>query len=260
MRLEHPLHFFLATALVSSSASAAAPEGGPVVKVEVDGSIDRAEQVRERITTDAEKVLRDHDVATTVDPKAPRSLTIEIGGERYDYAIELVVERAGKADEPVRLRCECNYDELFAKVSEGVRESVPALQKADDEPVPPSTTPPATNGQPAAPPVEPDRGPTPLGGMGKGGIAALVVGTAALGTGIALAVIGEPEREGESERSVETTDFGPAGYALIGVGAAAVITGAVLIAVDRKRARKRAVSFSPWAGVGLAGITVFRRF
>jgi hypothetical protein len=246
-------------AMASSPVAAAEPSGSSVVVVDVDASIERAELVRTRIAADADAVLKEHDVATTIDPKAPRTLTIDVGGQRYAYEIELVVERSGEADEPLRLSCECNYDELFAKVQAGVRESVPALQRATTTPSEPVSPP--TNGGKKPPPGVPDReGPAPLGALGKAGIATLVIGVAGLGSGIGLAVVGERERAGSSERGGETTNFGPPGYALIGIGAAAVITGAVLIAVDRKRARKRSTSFTPWVGPGLAGLSFGRRF
>jgi len=253
----------LATTMAASGVSAAEPaaQGSSVVVVDVDASLDRAQQVRERITSDAETVLREHDVATTIDPKAPRTLTIDVGGERYAYEIELVVERSGKADAPVRLRCECNYDELFAKVSEGVRDSVPALQRASESAAPPSTPPSTNDGEPEQPPVMDDReGPAPLGGLGKAGIATMVVGVAGLGAGIALAVVGERERESvDSSREVEATNFAPPGYALIGVGAAALVTGVVLLAVDRRRAKRNA-ALVPIAGPRFVGWSFTGRF
>ena len=251
----------LATTMAASDVAAAEPaaQGSSVVVVEVDASIERAQQVRERIASDAEAMLRENDVATTIDPEAPRTLTIDIGGERYAYEIELVVERSGKADAPVKLRCECNYDELFAKVSEGVRDSVPALQRADESAVPPSTPPSTNGGEPEQPPVVDDRGgPAPLGGLGKAGIATMAVGVAGLGAGIALAVIGERERE-DSNREVEATNFGPPGYALIGVGAAVVVTGVVLLAVDRRRAKRNA-AMMPIAGPQFVGWSFTGRF
>jgi hypothetical protein len=254
----------LVTAMASLPAWAAAPaaKSDSVVVVDVDASLERADQLRERITTDAEKVLREHDVATTIDPAAPRTLTIGVGGERYDYQVELVVERAGKVDEPVKFRCECNYDELFAKVSEGVLERVPALQQTSES-TPPSTPP--THEPPVDPPDAPldATEPAPLGGLGKGGIAALVVGAAGLATGIAFVVVGKQTDEGDEsvpEGEASGTDFRPAGYAMLAVGGAALITGAVLLGVDRARARKRATALAPWFGPRSAGLTFTTRF
>jgi hypothetical protein len=237
---------------------AAVTDAEPVVVVEVEKSIERGEQLAKAVRSEAESGLRAHDVATEVDPASPRKLTISVGGEKFAYRVRLVVERDGVAGEPQELACECTQDELLAKVREGVdaqAEELGAEAVGNPEPV---TTSAATDDGSTDPPDEPER--VPLGGLGKGGIASLVIGVAALGAGIGLAVVGKREREGDSERDVETTNFGPPGYALIGVGAAAVITGAVLLAVDRKRAKRQTTSLTPWFGRGVVGVAVGRRF
>jgi hypothetical protein len=238
-------------------ARAGAFEPAKVVVVEVAESIERAPQLAEAVRTEAEAEMQEHDLPTEVDPAKPRKLTIEVAGEKFAYKVKLVVERDGVVDAPVEISCECTQDELLAKVREGVDGRTDALRgDAAAVPVGPSTDPPQ---DPPDVPYPEDDKPKPLGGMGKGGIASLVIGAAALGTGIGFVVVGEREREGDSERDVETTDFRPPGYALIGVGAAAIITGVVLLVVDRKRA-KRSTAFAPWFGRGVAGVAVGGRF
>jgi hypothetical protein len=64
-----------------------------------------------------------------------------------------------------------------------------------------------------------------------------VLGAGGLATGGAFVGTGEtrPERDKSKIR-----DFRPSGYALLGVGGALMITGAVLLGVDRARAKRAA--------------------
>jgi hypothetical protein len=229
-----------------------------VVVVEVADSIERGDQLAKAVRDEAESAILAHDIATEVDPASPRKLTIAVGGEKFAYRVTLVVEREGVAGESQEIQCECTQDELLAKVREGVDAQADALGAGPREDPTPGTTSSASDTGPTDPPDDEER--APLGGLGKGGIASLVIGVAALGAGIGLAVVGKREREGDSERALETTDYGPPGYALIGVGAAAVITGAVLLAVDRKRAKQRNVGLLPSFGRGVVGVAVGGRF
>lgn len=108
-----------------------------------------------------------------------------------------------------------------------------------------------------------DRGRRPaLGPMGKIGIAALAVGAATAGVSIGLLLIdddpvqrscppGGPDINGRCPRAFDTR---PGGIASAVVAGALVVTGAVLLATDRKRARRLA-----W-GAGPGAVAISARF
>jgi hypothetical protein len=230
-----------------------------VVAVEVADSIERGDQLAKAVRDEAESAILAHDIATEVDPASPRKLTIAVGGEKFAYRVTLVVEREGVAGEPQEIQCECTQDELLAKVREGVDAQADALGAGPrEDPTPGTTSSPSDTG-PTDPPDDEER--APLGGLGKGGIASLVIGVAALGAGIGLAAVGKRERDAEGfEGDVRETDFRPPGYALIAIGGAAVITGVALIAVDRVRARRRTTTWTPLLGPRFVGLAFEKRF
>lgn len=71
--------------------------------------------------------------------------------------------------------------------------------------------------------------------MGWSGVGLVVGGAAAAITGAAFLGVGE--RRPEVDMS-QIRDFRPSGYALLGTGLAVVVVGAVLIGVDRARAKR----------------------
>src|SRR5690606_38786857 len=101
-----------------------------------------------------------------------------------------------------------------------------------------------------------DRPRAPLGGLGKSGIALLAAGLVGTGVGIGLAARGEQIDGGDQ---FDRVDFRPAGFATLGVSAALLVTGAVLLGVDRHRA-KRTATLTPITGPGLVGFTLTGRF
>ena len=82
-----------------------------------------------------------------------------------------------------------------------------------------------------------DRG-QPLSTLGWAGVAAMTLGVVGVGTGAGLVVVGQSDPIGPDYRQVR--DFRGGGAAALGVGAGMLVTGAVLLAVDRVRAKKRA--------------------
>jgi hypothetical protein len=58
----------------------------------------------------------------------------------------------------------------------------------------------------------------------------------------------------------ESQDLRPGGFALLAGGAALAITGAVLLGVDRKRAKKKSVAMFPYGGSQGFGVAVRGRF
>jgi hypothetical protein len=112
----------------------------------------------------------------------------------------------------------------------------------------------------AVPPPEPpkDEPPKkqPLGTRGKAGIALLAVGAVGFGAGLGLAIKQPGPDPDDPLREVTTR---PAGYATLGIGVAALIAGAVLLALDRKPPPRR-VSWTPQVGRGGAGLLLSGSF
>lgn len=128
---------------------------------------------------------------------------------------------------------------------------------AAEAPEPEST--PASRVEPTTPV---DQGPkkVSLGGLGKGDIAGLVVGGVGAIAGGVLVGVGTRDQGGDLEGSGETTDFRPAGFAVLGVGLGGVVVGAVLLGVDRARARRHRSSSGGRVGRHFAGFTGVVRF
>lgn len=95
-----------------------------------------------------------------------------------------------------------------------------------------------------------------LGTYGKAGIGLLAGGTLLFGTGLGLAIV-EPRPDPDDPLNEISTR--PAGYAVLGVGAAAVISGAVLLALDRRKVR-RVAHIAPMIQRGSAGLLLVGRF
>lgn len=95
-----------------------------------------------------------------------------------------------------------------------------------------------------------------LGTLGKTGVGLLVGGTAVFAAGLGLA-IAKPPANPDNPLVVQPTR--PVGYALVGVGASALISGAVLLILDRRKQR-RVVQLAPLMRPGTAGLLLVGRF
>ncbi len=98
----------------------------------------------------------------------------------------------------------------------------------------------------------------PLGTLGKAGIGLSVAGAVGLATGLGLALAPDRIQSGSGGRTGVTTR--PPGYALLGTGGALLVTGIVLLAIDRVRARRRDVALVPAVGPGTGLLVVTGRF
>lgn len=225
------VHATLAT--VIAIAFAGEPEAPRYANVAVETAVEgEAGTVLERrIRERAAVVLRASAVLPARGAGDPTiSVSVQpVAGEEPGYAYRLQVERAGESiAAPVDGRCDlCTEGELVASIEVDLGTVVAALPRV--APSPRSLPPPAPSRDDV--PVDDRR----LGSKGIAGAVLLSAGAAALATGIGLAVAA-PRPDAEDPRFDLTTR--PAGYAVLGAGAATAIVGAVLLAVDLRQRRR----------------------
>ncbi len=222
---------------------AAAPTAEPiptvattVVRAELDVEVaggDAGAALAERIRVRGEALLRDHEVLPARSPGDPRILiAIESLGESPGYRCRFGAWR-GEAvvagTDGVSL-CElCTEAELVEHVGAAIVRVV--------EQLPPQTQPP-----PPRPVDEPvagrEQGRAPLGKLGKAGVG-LLAGGAVIGLAVGVPLLAvRPKTTSVEEERVERVGTKPIGIAMVAVGGALLVTGAVLLALDRSRARK----------------------
>lgn len=221
-------------------------EEGPVVK----------RRVRER--TDV--VLRGAGVLPARPDATDPMIHVDVDalqGEEPGYRFELWVSRGGElVGERQTVECTlCTESEIVERVETTVTDVLEQLETQDQgtdaaepesepEPLPP-TDPPTDELRPK------------LSGLGKGGVAMLVVGAAGLGTGAVLAAL--PPKVKADDPLYETTTR-PPGFVALGVGAAAVVSGVVMLVVDRRRGRADTISLVPMPGAAGATVVLRGRF
>jgi hypothetical protein len=145
----------------------------------------------------------------------------------YRYRVSIAGDEGWSSEGTCQL---CTEGELVQKVEGTLTEAASHLPRHEAAPAPaptPRSSPPS------------DRERSPLGKLGKTGIGLLVGGTLVAGVGIGLAAA--PPRIKE-DAPLEKTTTRPPGYALIGIGAAALITGAILLSLDRTKAKRTTVA------------------
>ena len=96
----------------------------------------------------------------------------------------------------------------------------------------------------------------PLRTFGKVGIGLLAGGALVFGTGLGLA-LSQPRPDPDDP--LREVDLRPAGYGVLGVGAAALVSGAVLLILDRRQPR-RVAHATPLIHPGAAGLQLVGRF
>jgi hypothetical protein len=237
-----------------------APAAKAVVDVKVDLDQPDDEAVAGRIRGDLVKALNAEGIAVTKSADATTgTIAVTVSWNADDnHEIAVTVHTADGDRTPTGSPwiCDtCQEAQILAMVAEATPAAIELLPTTAST----TTGDPASTETPDNPDNPTDPGRKPLGKLGKAGIGLLVGGTASLVGGVVLvAVLGKrDERSGES---VDTTDYRPGGAALIGVGAALVVTGAVLLGIDRKRAKSRTVSLAPSFGRHGGGLALTTHF
>jgi hypothetical protein len=222
-------------ALLAAAPSYASPRYATVdVESKVEG--DTGSVIERRINERAALLLNE---ATILPARGEQDATIMVlvtpgDGDEPGYTYEIRTEHGPKTIAPVEGGCTlCTEGELVAKVENDLREVVSFLPT----PAPPPSAAPAPLG---SDPTTTDR--RRLGSKGIAGTTLLVGGGIALVTGIGLAVA--PPRTDPNDPKYERVTQ-PAGFAVLGVGAATVVVGAVLLGLDRRERRTRAAQLGP---------------
>ncbi len=182
------------------------------------------------------------------------------------FTASLVAEKAGA---PINgaareVACKlCTASELVVQVqeqfSELILELYPDRQLVDPEAESPpdEVSPEPTQPDPAPP--QPTDQPSKLGGLGKAGVGAMVLGIVGIGGGIGMIAYGERPRSGDP---LDLINLRPPGIGVLAAGVALTIAGGVMVGLDRKRANQRSVAMAPMIPVagGPAGMVVQGRF
>lgn len=224
--------------LASPPSGADAPVTTAVVRAKLDVEVaggDAGASLADRIRVRGEALLRDHEVLPARSVDDPRIvIAIESLGESPGYRCRF---GAWRGDEVVSGTdgvsvCElCTEAELVEHVGAAIVRVV--------EQLPPQA-------QTQAPPPRPIDDPAParrharapLGTLGKAGVGLLAGGAVlALAVGVPLVLLQRKDTKVQEER-VDGVDTKPVGIAMLAVGGAALVAGAVLLGIDRSRARK----------------------
>jgi hypothetical protein len=212
--------------------------------------------IRRRVQERADVVLRRAGVMPGRGPQDPTINVVvrEKGGDKPGWEYTITVSRPDETTPSGEMStCDlCTETELVDAI-EGRLATVAAELEAeqsaardpdDDVATDPTTTPHTDRGLP--------HDPKKLGKKGKAGAALIAIGGGGLVAGIVLAVLPAKDHPDMPTKNVYTDT---PGYVVLGVGAAALITGVVLLALDRRAAKRQSkaharVRLEPTAGLG----------
>jgi hypothetical protein len=173
-------------------------------------------------------------------------------GETFTIRSEVAVLGEPLAGSAREVACPlCTEGEVVERARAEIVRLVPFVRarfKPAEPPPPRPTEPPP---RPAEPPQ--DRG---LSTGGKAGIGLLAGGTLAAATGLGLTLA---RARPDPDMPLNVLDTRPSGIAVLSVGAAALVAGAVLLGLDRRNAR-RSVRLAPLGAPASAGLMVLGRF
>lgn len=169
------------------------------------------------------------------------------------YSASLVIERNGLevADTRHEVDCGgCSTEELIAAVVEEFDSVLPDLAPPKAQQVEPEG--PVDNPGP----IDVGEDQAKLGVMGSAGVAMGVLGLTGVVGGAVLVGMGQPVLDDEAQ----LRDFRTPGVGVLGGGAALLVAGAILIAVDRTQAKKRQTTVAPMMAPKMSGVSVHVRF
>lgn len=177
-------------------------------------------------------------------------IRVELRGEQGDtYAIltDVAVSGESLAGSAREILCSlCTEGEAVERARSELLRLVPFVRARFRPASKPSEPPPVV-----VPPPD-----TRLKTLGKAGVGLLAGGVLAFGTGLGLALARPPVDPDDPLRQL---NLRPAGFAVLSVGAAAIVTGAVLLILDQRKAR-RVAQIAPVFGPGSAGLLLVGRF
>lgn len=148
---------------------------------------------------------------------------------------------------------------LRATVSTSPGHPTPEQSGAHDNATAGAANPSETTASNVAPDAKPSRKPKPRGlrPLGRVGVAGLVLGTASMAVGIPFIAVGQTDPLPSDMSQVLKLRL--TGYFMTSLGAAAVVTGAILLALDRREA-KRSIAWQPLVGPDRAMFAIHGRF
>jgi hypothetical protein len=218
--------------------ASAVGEAGSVLESRIRAQVDQL-RLKEEVLPGDEK---DDPIVTVVE----RSLS----GDAIGYEVEVSVQHHGEviADTFRAEQCKlCTEGEVVDQAEGMVGALVPTLRnlangvESSAEPVPPVEKEPSAAEEiqktpDSAESRSEDKKRRPLQAMGKAGVALIVLGGAGLGTGVGLALAPDRPKGGDEAYYLQSTRA--AGYGVVAGAGAVLITGIVLLGVDRRKARK----------------------
>lgn len=210
---------------------------------------DVAEDTTYYVRTDGAKALTEtHGVRVVDDPAAP-VIIVRLSWVSYAqsiYGVKIEAARSGKPAELVEsFECTCGDSDLTAAIIARFPAALEHIEEGDPAVTEPAVEPDPRPAEPVvvAPPGDPadDTARKPLGRLGRAGIGVAAVGVAALVSGGVVYAQGRrPEQRLGQLEERDGRDFRPPGIALMVTGGTALVTGVVLLVVDRSKARRSA--------------------
>jgi len=191
------------------------PDRASSIEIVVDASIVDGEALSARLGAEVEDLL---EVLPGPRPIAPISLLVT--GELLSFGVRL--------DQGEVTHCPCTHAELVTHVLRRVADAsdVSARSSADLPGLPPEVPPEVQT-------ITLYEG---LGARGRGGLASMVVGGLVAGAGTGLLLGPTITR---SDLSSDSTDLRPHAVTAIALGGSAIVTGAILLYLERRDHRRR---------------------
>ncbi|MCA9712712.1 MAG: hypothetical protein KDK70_43185 [Myxococcales bacterium] len=238
----------------------------PAVSLDVDVSAlpedDVTEALETRLVEHQVQTLRDSGLEVVDDAGTRIRVVVSRYGDNdvhYRATVTLLDADGEPAEAERTLDCElCRDSELIAKVGEEIARLSGKVLYA-----------PSSEAETDAKPEQDESGPEPTGSTGEQpkkletlgyvGIGALVVGAGALGAGVGLAL--QPDEARLQGTRVERRSTRAPGFAMVGLGSAVLVTGAVLLTIDLVRRKKqRKVALIPTVTPSMITLGMHMRF